>query len=310
MKDFLRSLILSKNDLIGAPRGFSFSYSKDKELINKMYSIMEENGFTEVQTPTFDFFEVYEKTLGSSVKELFVFKDNGDLIVPRYDITTQIVRFLEPRIKDYKLPIKVFYYADVFREPEFKWYPRQIKQFGGEVIGGTTEDLKNLLKIMKTILNTLKEFKKIQKYKIIINFSKVISNLLSNISDKDKEIVRYLISKKDIPTLEKIDIPETSKKNIIETIELSLLSTNSRLKELLVKTISKEEIHELEFILENFEVEIDPTLVPTMDYYSGIFFLVYSENFNTPIAAGGRYDNLTQKFGYNQTAMGFAIDIL
>ncbi|MGC8767097.1 MAG: ATP phosphoribosyltransferase regulatory subunit [Brevinematia bacterium] len=309
MKDFLKSLILSKVDLIGAPRGFSFSYSKNKELIMNMYSIMEENGFVEVLTPTFDFLEVYEKTLGSGSKELFVFKDGNDLIVPRYDITTQIVRFLAPRIKYLQLPIKLFYYGDVFREPEFKWYTRQLKQFGAEIIGGTTNELRGLLRVMKKLIEVLREFKKISNYKLVVNYSSVISNLLSLVREEDRDIVKYLISKKDIPTLERIDIPDLAKKKIIEAIEISLFGDDHKLKEILHSLIKREEVEELEFISENFELVIDPTLIPSMEYYSGIFFLVYSSDSSLPLASGGRYDNLTSKFGYKQTAMGFAIDL-
>jgi ATP phosphoribosyltransferase regulatory subunit len=88
-----------------------------------------------------------------------------------------------------------------------------------------------------------------------------------------------------------------------------LFGDDHKLKEILHSLIKREEVEELEFISENFELVIDPTLIPSMEYYSGIFFLVYSSDSSLPLASGGRYDNLTSKFGYKQTAMGFAIDL-
>lgn len=310
MKEFLKNMLLARKDLVGAPSGFSFEFGTKREIIDKLYSIAKNKGYQEVNTPMFDFFEVYEKTLGSGTKELFVFKDGNDFIVPRYDITTQIVRFLAPRIKQYTLPIRVFYCGDVFREPEFRWHPRQIKQFGIELIGGKDENITEILTILKEMLDIFIKHKTFDEYKLIFNFSKIIEITLEEIPQQDKELLRYLISNKDIPSIRKI-LGKESK--IEKLIYLSFEDSNTiktKLSEILQIDTKEivEEISKVEKILENSV--FDPTLVSEMDYYSGIFFKVYSNKFTYPIASGGRYDNLTKKFNYSQTAMGFAIDII
>ncbi|MFN4245544.1 MAG: ATP phosphoribosyltransferase regulatory subunit [Brevinematia bacterium] len=314
MKEFLKNAFQVRNDLIGAPNGFSFELTSKKQLIDKLFVIVKKYNFLEINTPLFDFFEVYERTLGSNVKELFIFKDNSDFIVPRYDITTQIVRFLAPRIKSLSPPIKISYYGDVFREPEFKWHPRQIKQFGIEIIGGEGNP-SEMITVLKEILETLEEFKTLKNYKIVFNFSQVIEAIISRINIEDQEILKHLISNKDIPSIKSI-ISDTK---FIEDIEkLIYLSFNedfdkiiSEINKTLNIPISKEMEKELKTIVDNFNGAIwDPTLVSEMDYYSSFFLKVFAENKPYPVASGGRYDRLTKKFGYNETAMGFAIDII
>jgi ATP phosphoribosyltransferase regulatory subunit len=54
-------------------------------------------------------------------------------------------------------------------------------------------------------------------------------------------------------------------------------------------------------------VKFDLTLVSHMTYYTGIVFEVYADHVGFPIASGGRYDLLLQKFGKEAGATGFAI---
>lgn len=314
MKQFLKNIFLSKRDLVGAPRGFSFEYDSKKELIEELYGIVKQNGFQEVNTPVFDFFEVYEKVLGSGVRELFVFKDGNDFIVPRYDTTTQIVRFLAPRIKNLKLPVKLFYYSDVFREPSFKWYPRQIKQFGIEIIGGSDEEIKSMFEILKNIIQALNKHNQLKEYKLVFNFSNIIDAIVSRVEEEDRDIVLYLLANKDLPSLEKV-VEKDIYKNIEELVFIVLEDgiESVKNKSLSLTGVSEDTLKDIDTIVNIFgeeNVVFDPTLTPNMDYYSGVFFKVFSDKQPTHIVSGGRYDNLTKKFGYSQTAMGFALDIL
>lgn len=314
MKQFLKNIFLSKKDLVGAPRGFSFEYDNKKELIEELYRIVKQNGFQEVNTPVFDFFEVYEKVLGSGVRELFVFKDGNDFIVPRYDTTTQIVRFLAPRIKNLKLPVKLFYYSDVFREPSFKWYPRQIKQFGIEIIGGSNEETKSMFRILQDILQALEKHNLLNEYKLVFNFSNIIDAIIGKVEEEDRDIVLYLLANKDLPSLEKVvqkDVYKHIEELVFIVLEDGIESVKNKV--LSLTEVVEDTIKDIETLVKIFgedDLIFDPTLTPDMDYYSGVFFKVFSDKQPTHLVSGGRYDNLTRKFGYSQTAMGFAVDIL
>ncbi|MEN2998033.1 MAG: ATP phosphoribosyltransferase regulatory subunit [Brevinematia bacterium] len=313
MKEFLKSVFLAKKDLVGAPSGFSFEFNEKRRLVEPLYKIVETRGFVEVSTPTFDFFEVYEKTLGSGAKELFVFKDGSDFIVPRYDITTQIVRFLAPRVKSLKFPVKVFYYGDVFREPEFRWYPRQIGQFGVEIIGGGDNDLRELLEVLKEMLSVFVSLKVFNEYKFVFNFSQVLDSVFSKFPLDERELVRYLLSNKDLPSLRNMAGEEVFR--LIERfVDLSFEEKVEVVVDEVFDILGMEVLGiklGVGMVNEIFgDTIFDPTLVPDIDYYSGIFFKVYVDTLPYSIAGGGRYDSLTERFGYKATAMGFAIDVV
>jgi len=45
------------------------------------------------------------------------------------------------------------------------------------------------------------------------------------------------------------------------------------------------------------------------DYYSGTYFEAYVSGFGASVAAGGRYDHMLARFGYDCAAVGFAFDV-
>jgi ATP phosphoribosyltransferase regulatory subunit len=51
-------------------------------------------------------------------------------------------------------------------------------------------------------------------------------------------------------------------------------------------------------------VNLDLGAVRDFDYYSGVIFEVFAPGIGSPLAAGGRYDGLLERFGYPQPATG------
>ncbi len=311
MKKFLRSIIMSKHSLIGAPSGFSFNQKNYLEVFKHLSGIVEAEGFEYIDTPVFDFFEVYERTLGTtSTKELFVIKDeNNEFLVPRYDITTQIVRFLGPRINDVKLPVKLYYFGDVFRTPNSEWHRKQIKQFGVEVIGSYDEE--EMVSLLKKLLDKLRELSIIEDYKVIFNFAVILDKLTENFDSEDKELFIELLRVKDLTSISKIFGGKG--KEILEIFrEFLKMSSEDTLRLILRKVKVSDSVDKgFQSMKSCFgdKMLFDPLLVPSMSYYNGMYFVVYASNYNDPVASGGRYDSLTQRFGYSQSAMGFAIDM-
>ena len=54
---------------------------------------------------------------------------------------------------------------------------------------------------------------------------------------------------------------------------------------------------------------IDLSMVPNLDYYTGIIVKGFTKGVGFPICSGGRYDNLTAKFGRNLPATGIAMGL-
>jgi ATP phosphoribosyltransferase regulatory subunit len=56
-------------------------------------------------------------------------------------------------------------------------------------------------------------------------------------------------------------------------------------------------------------VLLDLGEVRGFDYYSGTYFEAYVADFGAAVAAGGRYDQMLERFGYACPAVGFAFDV-
>jgi ATP phosphoribosyltransferase regulatory subunit len=56
-------------------------------------------------------------------------------------------------------------------------------------------------------------------------------------------------------------------------------------------------------------VLLDLGEVRGFDYYSGMYFEAYVADFGAAVAAGGRYDQMLGRFGYDCPAVGFAFDV-
>jgi ATP phosphoribosyltransferase regulatory subunit len=50
-------------------------------------------------------------------------------------------------------------------------------------------------------------------------------------------------------------------------------------------------------------------LISRHGYYTGVIFKGYAGDHNILLANGGRYDNLTKRFGVGEPAVGFALEI-
>jgi ATP phosphoribosyltransferase regulatory subunit len=57
------------------------------------------------------------------------------------------------------------------------------------------------------------------------------------------------------------------------------------------------------------QIYINDGLIKKLDYYTGFIFEAYIPGFAYPIASGGRYDSLMNKFGWDCPAVGFALNM-
>lgn len=56
-------------------------------------------------------------------------------------------------------------------------------------------------------------------------------------------------------------------------------------------------------------LSFDLGLYRSLDYYTGMLFEVYLPEMGYPVAGGGRYDKMMQRFGMECPATGFAVGV-
>lgn len=133
--------------------------NKKRSLIDKMISILKNNGFQEIQIPIIQYQETFKNKVGIENNNLmFNFNDRGNreiCLAPEY--TAIIQKLAKTTFKNEK-DIKVFYVAECFRgeKPQAGRY-RQFTQLGVEIINPTEIGMLPLL-ASDLITTVTKEF--------------------------------------------------------------------------------------------------------------------------------------------------------
>ncbi len=277
----------------------------------------EFSGFEELQTPIFEFSEVFERNLGETSdivsKEVYKFPDRGDnMLTLRPEFTAGVVRaFVSNGELQQVLPKKFFSYGQIFRydRPQ-KGRQRQFNQINFEVFGEdnfycdvesillAASILKDLGVLDKTVLeiNSLGCPQTKAKYEEALTayFTKFKNDLSPDSQVRlEKNPLRILDSKdpQDIELL--AEAPEISK---------------------FFSDEAKERFDSVLKMLTKFNVKyrVNQRLVRGLDYYtSTVFeFVMNHEGAQNTVLAGGRYDGLVEKMsGKNIPAFGFAAGV-
>ena len=133
--------------------------NKKRSLVDKMISILKNNGFQEIQIPIIQYQETFKNKVGIENNNLmFNFNDRGNreiCLAPEY--TAIIQKLAKTTFKNEK-DIKVFYVAECFRgeKPQAGRY-RQFTQLGVEIINPTEIGMLPLL-ASDLITTVTKEF--------------------------------------------------------------------------------------------------------------------------------------------------------
>ena len=280
-----------------------FELHKHNVIINAGLEISNKYNYYQIETPIFEFSEVFTKPLGKSsdivTKENYIFKDrNEDELMLRPEGTSGVVRaFLNAGLFQ-DIPQRFSYYGPMFRyERPQKGRLRQFKQIGIECLGLSSsmadievislgyDFLYKLGVIDKTTLtiNTLGDFESRQKYReALINYLKDYQAKLS------KDSKRRL----SVNPLRILDSKDHEDQRIVQNAPniLDFLNFES-------KTRFEEICKGLDQL--NIKYNIDKNLVRGLDYYCHTAFEFVTNELGSQgtVLAGGRYDGLSKMLG-------------
>ena len=123
---------------------FGDAKRKMKKVIATGEQVVEKYGFEEIETPIFEFTEVFARNLGDTsdivTKEMYCFEDKGgESLTLRPEGTAGVVRAFVSNGMQQNLPVKFYYHGPMFRyERPQKGRQRQFTQFGVELLGVET----------------------------------------------------------------------------------------------------------------------------------------------------------------------------
>jgi histidyl-tRNA synthetase len=232
-----------------------------------------------------------------------------------YDLTVPFARYVVQNQNDITFPFRRFQIQPVWRadRPQKGRY-REFYQCDADIIG--SDSLLNEVDLIKIIDDVFSElFQGKLNYTVSINNRKILAGIAEAIEASDKLIdITVAIDKLDKIGVDKV-LEELASKDIKkESVQKlkPLFELNGTFEEkiqflnnfLASSEIGKKGIKELETVfnytnslgLKTASLVLDITLARGLGYYTGTIIEVKIDNFPS-ITGGGRYDDLTGKFG-------------
>lgn len=314
-----------KKQMLHTPEGvrdiYSLEYGKKSVLEEKLQNVFHLYGYHDIQTPTFEYFDVFGKEIGTtSVKELYKFFDReGNTLVLRPDITPSIARAAMTVFDTENLPIRLCYKGNTFvNQSSYQGRLHENTQAGAELIGIDSVEADAEMVVMA--VDSLKEVG-LQEFQIHIGSVDFFESLIeeTGLSAEDEARLRELISNRNYfgveELLEQAQVKVTTKTALVVLEEL--IGGAEVLKEakkiaLNNKTLDAvKRLEELHGLLVSYGVDkyitYDLSMRGNFDYYTGIIFRGYTYGTGDAIVKGGRYDHLMEKFGKASPSIGFVI---
>ncbi|HEY7364935.1 MAG TPA: ATP phosphoribosyltransferase regulatory subunit [Methylomirabilota bacterium] len=298
--------------------------ARKRHVETRLFEVFGRWGYREVVTPTFEFFETIASGTDQALqKNMFTFVDRetGRMLALRADITPQVARIVATRLRDEPTPIRLCYVTNVFRydEPQLAHY-REFYQAGVELIGLDKPEAE-----AEVIAMTVEGLRALglSRFQIDVGHPDFFRGLMEEIRVDGERLreVRAALARKDVSSLERL-VGELAPPALIGDALLALPTLFGRAEVLeraarFARNPRSEralgnlgEVHRLLTIYGLADaVLLDLGEVRGFDYYSGTYFEAYVADFGAAVAAGGRYDQMLERFGYACPAVGFAFDV-
>ncbi|MBR5994623.1 MAG: ATP phosphoribosyltransferase regulatory subunit [Lachnospiraceae bacterium] len=312
-------------ELVHTPDGVRDIYGEEEQrklyLEDAIKKVIYTYGYEDIQTPTFEYFDVFSKEIGTTPsKDLYKFFDKeGDTLVLRPDFTPSVARCASKYFSDETAPIKLTYLGNTFvNNSSLQGKLKEVTEIGVEFMNDDSAmaDAETINLCIEALKATgLKDFQ------IAIGQMEYFKGLCDNagISEENELLLReYISSKNYVLAEELIDSlinDSVSKELLMMTGEymgdasvicnLKARVNNDRSKQALERL---EEVYELLKLFGNEKyVSFDLGMLSKYNYYTGIIFKAYAYGLGDVLVKGGRYDHLLEAFGNSKPAVGFVI---
>lgn len=315
-----------KRQLLHTPEGVRDIYNDECEkkmiLQDSLHHAMKEYGYHTIQTPTFEFFDIFGKEIGTTPsKELYKFFDReGNTLVLRPDITPSIARSAAKYFMDEDMPIRLCYLGNTFiNNNSYQGRLKESTQLGAELIGDNSIDADAEILALATecLLRA-----GLTDFQLSVGHVDFLEGLVEAAGLEENEILELkdLIANKNFFGVE--ELVEGFHLNPELSQLFAMLGTFYDGTEELVqaKIYAKNypkilhallHLEELQKVLEVYGIEkyisYELGVISHYEYYTGIIFAGYTFGTGEAIVKGGRYDELLTHFGKDSASIGFAI---
>ena len=302
---------------------YSSECTRKRTIQEKLHHVFHRYGYEDIETPTFEYFEVFSKEVGTiPSRELYKFFDReGNTLVLRPDFTPSVSRACATYFNPEKEVVSLCYTGNTFiNNSSFRGRLKETTQMGVERMGDDSPeaDAEILAMTVECLLASgLTDFQvsvgQVDYYKSVL--------AQTGMTEEEEEELRELISQKNYFGVEELVKEKKFDRSLANVlIQLPRMFGASEVlkkareltdNEQALKAVARlEEIYELLKVY-GYEkyITFDFAMLSKYHYYTGIIFQAYTYGTGEPLIKGGRYNQLMKHFGKPAASIGFAIVI-
>lgn len=314
------------DQMLHTPDGVRDIYNgecKQKLLLqDRLHAVLTKYGYRDIQTPTFEFFNIFSKEIGTTPsKDLYKFFDkDGNTLVLRPDFTPSVARSAAKYYAEDDMPVKLCYMGNTFiNSSSYQGRLKETTQCGVELIGdgSVCADAEILAMVVDSLrASGLKEFQ------ISVGHARFFHGLIeaAGLGEEAEEELRELLNNKNFFGVEEFVETLNSDANLKKLFTM-LGSFETQVEELAeAKDLAADypvilsaiaDLEKLGEYLKLYGIEkyisFELGIISKYHYYTGIIFAGYTFGTGEPIVKGGRYDKLLTYFGKKAPSIGFGI---
>ena len=288
---------------------------------DKISNVFHLYGYEDIETPTFEYFDIFNKERGSvTSQEMFKFfdRDNNTLVL-RPDMTPAIARCVGKYFFEETMPVRLCYRERTFiNNSNYQGRLKEITQTGVELIGDDASGAD--AEVIALVIDSLKTAG-LEEFQVELGQVEFFRGLTeeAGMDQETCDALRELIENKNYfgvdELISKRDMPDSLRTVFLKLPELfGTLEQLKQVKYMVNNDRSRKAVERLEkihAILESYGlagyVSYDLGMLSKYQYYTGIIFKAYTYGTGEYIVNGGRYDKLLIQFGKDVPAVGFAI---
>ena len=311
--------------IIHTPEGvrdiYGKEYTRQLQLQETIRNVIKKYGYDDIQTPTFEFFDVFSKEIGTTPsQELYKFfdKENNTLVL-RPDFTPAIARCASKYFMDETEPIRLCYLGNTYTNTNnLQGKLKEVTQMGVELINDDSVEAD--AEMISLVVDALKA-SGVPKFQIAIGEAEYFKGLCeeAGLDEETEKQLRAFVSGKNYFAVEQLlqdcNVSEYYKEIFLRIADIfgnmgSLTEARALVKnERSVYAIDR--LEKLYQVLKLYQVEeyisFDLGMVSKYHYYTGVIFKAFTTGIGNAVVTGGRYDKLLGHFGKQAPAIGFAI---
>lgn len=316
-----------QDKLLQTPDGVRDTYDveckKKRKIIEKLHHTLELYSYHDIETPTFEFFDIFNRDKGSAPSnEMYKFfdRDNNTLVL-RPDITPSIARCVAKYYADEELPVRLCYTGNTYTNTlKLQGKLKEVTQIGAELVNDDSSAAD--AEIIATVIDCFNKIG-IKDFQIEIGQIDYFKGLVaeSGISEDEENQIKEYIHIKNFFGLEEyvdaLNISDSLKKAFVAFDSLfGGISMLDKAEGYVSNETSLEAVKRLRRVYAALEcygyqdhISFDLGMLDGYNYYTGIIFRGYTYGTGDAVVKGGRYNNLLKQFGKDAPSIGFAFTV-